>query len=207
MVTLAAPSNGTTAYDLNNDKSFDASAVEVPEKYIKLGKMMAMGTKAEDDGRIADDHAAYDMHIDNAMEMNRNITTFDNTYYFAYSCSVTTPDKNGVAVPDPSITEALYMRSAILMGHYTGKTAGGYTIDDSWLSNDGLVNTVSAKTPSSAPGKAYSPDEKLESGIWYEMPTITGDHMYFQGGMTKRVKIKPFYNELLQMITSLEKQA
>ena len=96
------------------------------------------------------------------------------------------------------------MKSAILMSRYTGSTRGGVVIDESWQSNDGLVNEVSAKTPSGAPGKAFVPGEALTAGIWYEMPTTVGDHIYFQGGMTKRVKIRPFYLEMVQMISNLE---
>lgn len=206
MCLLAAPSNGTTAYDMHVDPTFDAAAIEIPEKYLKSGGMVSKGTKAKSDGRIPQDYAAFDMYIDNAMAMNETITTFDNVYYFAYPCSVTMPDAQGVQVPDPTITEGMFMKSAILMGHYSGSTAGGFVIDESWRSNDGLVNEVSAKTPSSAPGKVYSPEEALVSGIWYEMPTTVGDHMYFQGGMTKRVNIRPFYLDMVQMISALKEQ-
>lgn len=204
MCLLAAPSNGTTAYDMHEDPAFDESAIEIPEKYVKSGNMVSKGTKAQSDGRIAEDYAAFDMHIDNAMALNETITTFDNVYYFAYPCSVTATREDGSEVPDPSITEGMFMKSAILMSRYTGTTKGGIVIDESWRSNDGLVNEVSAKTPSGAPGRAYCADEVPVSGIWYEMPTTTGDHMYFQGGMTKTVKIRPFYLEMVQMICALE---
>lgn len=36
---LAAPSNGTTAYDMHEDPSFDEAAIEIPEKYLKSGGM------------------------------------------------------------------------------------------------------------------------------------------------------------------------
>lgn len=204
MCLLAAPSNGTTAYDMHEDSSFDEAAIEIPEEYLKSGNMVSKGTKARDDGRSKDDYAAFDMHIDNAMAMNETITTFDNVYYFAYPCSVTAPDENGQPVPNPDITEGMFMKSAILMSRYTGSTKGGVVIDESWCSNDGLVNEVSAKTPSSAPGTAFIPGQPLTSGIWYEMPTTVGDHMYFQGGMTKRVSIRPFYLDMVQMICALE---
>lgn len=59
--------------------------------------------------------------------------------------------------------------------------------------------------PSSAPWDFYSKDKELNPGLYYVMPTRVGDHMYFQGGMTKRVKIKPFYLEIVQMISGLYK--
>ena len=118
--------------------------------------------------------------------------------------SIIFKNAEGKQIPDPDITESMFMRSAILMSQYTGTTKGGVPIDEAWCSNDGLVNEISAKTPSSAVGKPYTPDEALVSGIWYEMPTTVGDHMYFQGGMTKRVKIRPFYLNMVQMICGLK---
>lgn len=106
--------------------------------------------------------------------------------------------------PGEEITESLFMRSAILMSKYQGTTRGGMVIDETWQSNDGLVNEVSAMAPSSAPATKYEAGTDLVPGVYYVMPTSVGDHMYFQGGMTKRVDIKPFYLNLVQMISNLE---
>ena len=163
---------------------------------------MSKGTKASKDGRIDEDYAAYDMHIDNANELNKHITTFDNVYYFSYPCS-TTVLENGRKVVDADITESMFMRSALLMSKYEGVTKGGIVIDESWQSNDGLVNEVSAMAPSFAPSALFSDEDMLTPGIYYVMPTKVGDHMYFQGGMTKRVKIKPFYLDLVKKISEL----
>lgn len=203
VVTLAAPSNGTTAYDMYEDPSFDVASIEIPDKYVKAGNTMSKGTKAKTDGRSAEDYAAYDMHIDNADAMNKSITTFDNVYYFAYPCSTTVIDENGEKVPNADITEKMFMRSAIIMSKYSGTTKGGIVIDETWQSNDGLVNEVSAMAPSYAPFAFYEAGTEIEPGLYYVMPTKVGDHMYFQGGMTKRVKIKPFYLEMVQMINNL----
>ena len=75
LVTLAAPTNGTTAYDLYEDRSFDTKTVEIPEKYEKNSGLVSKATKAVPDGRASWDYAAFDMHIDNALELNEKITT------------------------------------------------------------------------------------------------------------------------------------
>lgn len=87
----------------------------------------------------------------------------------------------------------------------TGTTAGGFVIDDSWRENNGLVNTVSAMTPVGEPSAPYDP-EHVEPGIWYVMPTYSGDHMSLQGGMTRRNNGRPFYLALLESIDGLEMQ-
>lgn len=204
IVTLASPSNGTTAYDLYEDPDFDVSKIDIPEKYLKASETMSKGTKAKKDGRIDEDYASFDMHIDHADELNKKITTFDNIYYFAYPCCSTLVSSEGEKMPNENITEKLFMKSAILMSRYTGKTKGKMIIDESWQSNDGLVNEVSAMAPSYAPSKKYVEGETILPGMYIVMPTHIGDHMYFQGGLTKRVNIKPFYLELVQMIRSLQ---
>lgn len=202
VVTLAAPTNGTTAYDLHEDESFDPEAVTVSNRDQWMGKLFSSRKTAERDGRSKDDYAAFDMHIDNALALNARISTLPGTYYFAVPCSATQAAEDGTQRPIRRMMEGMFRKSAAQIGSYTGITAGGFVIDDSWLENDGLVNTVSARAPIGAPSAPYDPDH-AEPGIWYVMPTYSGDHMSLQGGMTKRNNIRPFYLELLKSLDSL----
>ena len=65
--------------------------------------------------------------------------------------------------------ESIYAGTSEKMGAYTGVTKGGFVIDETWLENDGLVNTVSALAPSSAPSTQYNA-ESVSKGIWNIMP-------------------------------------
>ena len=201
LVTLAAPTNGTTAYDLYQDKSFDVSAVKVSRWDDFWGDFFSNRKLAEKDGRSEEDYAAFDMHIDNALAMNVRITTLPQVYYFAVPCSATEPAEGGQR-PIRSMMEPMFRRSSAQMGVYTGVTAGGFVLDESWRENDGLVNTVSAMAPMGAPSKAFDP-KAVTPGIWQILPTYPGDHMSLQGGMMKRNNIRPFYLELLDMIDTL----
>ncbi|MCR4788940.1 MAG: hypothetical protein K5888_10155 [Lachnospiraceae bacterium] len=205
VVTLAAPTNGTTAYDMYEDDSFDLTVIDIPEEYEKHSGAVSKRTKAEQDGRASWDYAAYDMHIDNALALNSEITTFDDIYYFAYPCSTSITDDEGNVSPDPSITENIFMKGAIYMSNYTGVTKGGTVIDETWKPNDGLVNVISAGAPFGAHGTDYREDMQVDPGIWYVMPQIRGDHMCVQGGLTKRVNMKPFYIDLVKLIADLPK--
>ncbi len=203
VVTLAAPTNGTTAYDLYEDESFDVSKIEVPEEYIEKSKAMSNVSTPVYDGRELWDYASFDMHIDNALAINETITTFEDVYYFAYPCASTRVRDDGLLEPDPAITESLFMKGSTYMSRYTGTTAGGFYVDESWQQNDGLVNTVSAGAPIGAPSADYVEGRAPTPGIWNVMPVTVGDHMSLQGGLTKRVNVKPFYLKLVQMLSGL----
>lgn len=203
VVTLAAPTNGTTAYDLYEDPSFDTSLIDVPEEYMQRSQAMNGVSTPEYDGRELWDYAAFDMHIDNALALNSTITTFDDVYYFAYPCSSTRTNESGLLEPDPDKTEAIFIKGSTYMCRYTGTTTGGFTVDESWQPNDGLVNTVSAGAPIGAPSVNYAEGQEIRPGVWNVMPTTTGDHMSLQGGLTKRVKVKPFYLKMVNMLAEL----
>ena len=201
LVTLAAPTNGTTAYDLYKDESFDVNSVKVSRWDDLWGNFFSNRKQAEKDGRSEDDYAAHDMYIDNAQALNARISTLPGTYYFAVPCSATEA-VDGVQRPVRGRMEAMFRRTSARMGAYTGKTAGGVVLDESWQENDGLVNTVSAGAPLGAPSTAYDPAH-IEAGVWQVFPVYDGDHMSLQGGMTKRNNIRPFYLELLETVDAL----
>ncbi len=173
LTSLAAPHNGTTAYGLTDSSPDNA------------------------------DSAAYDMFIDHAVELNKTIITSDKSYYFSIPCSATSKNSDGTYSAINSRMEILFRSSANEMGKLTGTTDAGYVVDKSWLENDGLVNTVSACAPSSAPSKAYE-ENNIAKGIWNVMPVYEGDHMSLQGGLFKvNSDVERLYTEHLNMINCL----
>ncbi len=170
MTSLAAPHNGTSAY---NSMSQNV------------------------------DSADYDMYIDNALELNKKIYTSPETYYFSIACSATNINDYGTYSADKNLMEAMFVSSADSMGRYTGKTEAGFEFDESWLENDGLVNTVSALAPSSAPSADFNPDN-IVKGVWQIMPVYRGDHMSLQGGFSKvNTDVLGYYVSHLDMINCL----
>ena len=200
LTTLAAPHNGTSAYNINSDADKPESFKERVQTF--LSGLVSLAGKDNDDGRIKEDNASYDMYIDNALEMNENIETLKNVYYFSVPCTSTLPADDGTYYPDESKTEILYVKSAKLMGKYTGVTEKGFVIDESWQQNDGLVNTISATAPIGAEQKEYDKNN-VKTGIWNIMPTYDGDHMSLQGGMFKKNDVREYYLNLLDMINCL----
>ncbi len=201
IVTLAAPMNGTTAYDLFSDPSFDPARVKVPWWSRGLARMMSLAAKPKQDGRDARDCAGFDMHIDNAMNLNNRITTLPNVYYFSVPCGFTRQERNGAHKPRKGMEPLFVMRSCQI-GAYIGKTSGGAELDESWHENDGLVNTVSATAPMNAPSKLLD-ERNFAAGVWNIFPTVDGDHMWPQGGLMHQHDIWDFYLKLLSMIKQI----
>lgn len=186
ITSLAAPHNGTTAYNTGNSDSVER--VTPTDAVIELSSQ--------------NDNAAYDMYIDNALALNKTISTLKNTYYFSFTCTATDKAQDGTYVPDTSIMEVIFLSSAREIGAYTGATANGYVLDESWRENDGLVNTVSATAPFGAPSKQYE-SGNVRPGEWNIMPVYRGDHMALQGGLFQINDVKDLYVEHLGMINSL----
>ncbi len=208
VVALAAPHNGTTAYCISTDDVpigedetfFDSVKREIQNT---LANLIPIATQDREEGKAEWDNAAYDMYIDNAIELNKSINTLENAYYFSIPCSATVKNSDGTYSPVESKMESLFVSCSKAMGAFKGVTEGGYVMDEQWWENDGLVNTISAKAPFDAPAKAYDEDN-VEKGIWNVMPTYDGDHMSLQGGMTKMNDVKAFYVSLLSMINCLK---
>ena len=153
---------------------------------------------------VTPDSKALEQHtrlLDRARELNERITTLPTVYYFSVPCSFTVKNSDGTWRPKPGI-EPLFVMRASQIGTYTGKTAGGMIIDETWRENDGLVNTVSAAVPTGAPSRPLDRD-KIDPGHWNVFPTVDGDHMWLQGGLLHRHNIRPFYLELLTIIREL----
>ena len=203
ITTLAAPTNGTTVYY--------SGTVEDPEpptglsKKIedKLNDMMADVNGGDTESRVPEDMASNDLFIDNALALNEKIEVLENVYYFSIPCCSTKDSGKGYQVVDNSITDIMFRKPGRLMGNLTYTTPGGFVVDEKWLPNDGLVNTISAKAPFNAPQKALDRNN-IEKGTYQIFPTFEGDHMSIIGGLTKITDVKNYYVDFMCMINEIE---
>lgn len=174
ITTLAAPTNGTTAYGFDD-----------PERLKNH------------------DTAAYDMHIDCALALNERITTEESAYYFAIPCSATAQNENGEWAFDKAIHVEFPCRATgERMMNLTGTTPGGYVVDETWLENDGMVNTVSAGAPFNAPSQPLD-KANITPGIWNVAEVYRGDHMAFCGDLFRPNNIRPFFAAWMNMINEI----
>lgn len=204
IATIAAPSNGTTAYDMALDPSFDPKSVKLPLKLELLNKLMKSRTKIKKDGRDERDWASYDMLIDNAQALNARISMLPHVYYLSVACDATMPgEEDGMREPDPALIDPIFTKTSTLMGRYSCTTKGGCVVDDEWHANDGVVNTVSARAPFGAPQKRLD-KRNVEKGIWNVMPDLHTSHSYFQGGFFKKQDPFPYFHNLMVLLSGLE---
>ncbi len=206
IVTLAAPTNGTTAYDLAMDPAFDARKVKVSLKYRALDKVMRSRTKIKTDGRDPRDWASFDMTLDNAQALNARISTLPHVYYLSVACDATKPGEGGTRVPNTELMDPLFVLSSTKMGLYTETTAAGCVVDDAWHANDGLVNTISARAPFDAPQQPLDADH-VQRGVWNIMDDLRADHGFFSGGYLKKSNPHAFFDGLLELLQSLDEKA
>ena len=197
IVALATPHNGSSVLLAGDGEN----PLLTPDE---IGALIGMGStgEEEEDSRIAEDYALYDIMIDNAMQLNEQIVTLNDIYYFSVPCNVTLANEDGTYAPDTAKTEYLLRETAIAMGKFTGITENGFVIDEAWYANDGLVNTVSAIAPANDQRMAFDKN-RIVPGVWLVLPTREGDHMSLQGGFMIQNDVKQFYVDLLTMISQI----
>ena len=203
ITTLASPHNGTTLTDvLKAEQGSDvlklaynlfAFAENTPiDTYYNIGISQWNLSKTEADKTLYNkeniqnlidtaDCGVYDLTLHGAMELNNQIETFDNIYYYSYAGCVTKADpETGCQVPMSNTSASAFMQTQI--GKYTGTAIGGeYIIDEKWLPNDGVVNTCSAMYPCTEAHKDFDANN-VEKGIWQVMPIVNYDHFSFTVG-------------------------
>ncbi len=197
IVTLATPHNGSSVLLAGDGEN----PLLTPEE---IGALIGMGSAEEEeaDARVAEDYALYDIMIDNAMQLNKQIITLNDIYYFSVPCNITIDNEDGTVSPDTEKTEYLLRETATAMGKFTGTTENGFVIDEKWFANDGLVNTVSAIAPANDQKMTFNKN-RIVPGVWMILPTYEGDHMSLQGGFLIANDVKQFYVDLLTMISQI----
>ena len=147
VTALAAPHNGTSAYHIPDEN---------PEPKTFMQKMMEKTNSPKKDGRADYDYADFDMHIQNAAEINKWLVTLDSAYYFSFPCCATQEAEDGTQEPIQGLMESLFQRSSLRMGSFEGTTPDEISLGKEWQRNDGLVNTISARAPDYAPSEVFT---------------------------------------------------
>jgi hypothetical protein len=208
ITTLASPHNGTTMTNLSKPVSFllpkDGEKIVgvTGEHSIAIAGYLKNLAKLFKNG-IGEDTGVYDLSLDGAARLNSRLSTFCDIYYFSFPTDSTTSVLHtGNRAPNVKLTDVVLWPTCTFLGIDKGKTPGGIVYDNSWLNNDGIVNTISTTAPGNAPQKAFDAND-VSPGIWHVMPVFKGDHMSITGGLTRAVDVKAFYTAQMNLVGSL----
>lgn len=231
VTALCAPHNGSSLATLA-DSVVGAIGIENAAQYVSTMAFDIIGAGSSEDGlydlmldhfqidevtdenvedvvisfiSMGSDHAIYDLAPDGAAELNEIATTVEGVYYFSYAYTTTEEAVLGTHMPISS-TMTVLMPLATLMGSFTGTTAGGIEIDETWKENDGLVNVVSAKYPFGQDFTDLPEDtDEIKKGVWNVAPVAVGDHGRVVGIGATAEEIHTYYSGLFEMIDSLKR--
>ncbi len=147
------------------------------------------------------DHCGYELTLRGAAALNEKIEINPNAYYYSYTslCSGT-PEFEGIK-PDFSIF--LFDLSCKDILESEGEIIDGIEMKDGWIANDGIVPLISALHPFDEPYADFASSNRIEKGIWYEMPTLMGtDHYDFSRGTDFEEGYLEFYMNMMDVVNS-----
>lgn len=208
MSTFATPHNGTTVLDaafvlrsllpagekknvgISNPTGFGAI-----DYAINMSRLFSNG--------LGPDTGIYDLMLEGAAEINKNLSAQPDIYYFSYPTDCTRPlPLLGIRFPAGTLTEPVFWPFAVYMGFATGTTPGGIVYGSEWFGSDGIVNTISSRAPFGEPQQPFNPED-IEPGVWNIMDTFPGDHASIIGGFMRAGDVRAFYAGHLALVNSL----
>jgi triacylglycerol esterase/lipase EstA (alpha/beta hydrolase family) len=113
------------------------------------------------------DISAWDLSPEGAVELNSWVKTHSDVYYFSLSTESTFRGLFTAKQYPVATTAVILTPSAYWLGSYrnTDPAPGEVLIDDAWLTNDAIVNTVSMKGPPGAMIVNFDPANPRK-GVW-----------------------------------------
>ena len=157
------------------------------------------------------DTAVYDMNPDHTIEMNKDVVTSDDVYYFSLVHEDMAYSKlDGHAVCDIENVDPVIGALTPIMARVNTVTKGGLVLDESWQMNDGCVNTISQRAPFGAPTNDLSdgPSAKIageaKAGTYNIFPIVHATHMWAIGDFVRPQLDGPTYvMHIMEMINAI----
>ena len=172
------------------------------------------------------DSAQWDLGPDGARELNNWVTTSPYVYYYSIGSKATEwgswccNDTDRIIAPFQSssyqyarddmifftkptagewVVPSIFQRG---MGSYTQSDPGRVIIDSTWFANDGVVNTVSMKSPAWQPVRNY--DGNSVRGTWNYLGYYNQyDHFDVIGWLQPTYGVYPIYDYITSIIYGL----
>ncbi|MEF2701199.1 MAG: hypothetical protein U0N08_08575, partial [Oscillospiraceae bacterium] len=201
VVSTAAMALGISAFKGVYDFQLDQfGIVRDPEETLTEAVLRMLMTRRLPRG----DNAFDDLSVDGALALNARIAMQPDVYYFSEpGCRTVQSLVSYDHKPGLGMTPLLRPFASAMGRYYGAVTPGGVPIDRTWLPNDGLVNTISARCPQGAPCRDVTDDTaSFAPGVWNVLPTRQLDHLAMIGGVfnTNFVQTRRFYRAVMARI-------
>ena len=201
VVSTAAMALGISAFKGVYDFQLDQfGIVRDPEETLTEAVLRMLVTRRLPRG----DNAFDDLSVDGALALNARIAMQPGVYYFSEpGCRTVQSLVSYDHKPGLGMTPLLRPFASAMGRYYGAVTPGGVPIDRTWLPNDGLVNTISARCPQGTSCRDVTDDTaSFAPGVWNVLPTRQLDHLAMIGGVfnTNFVQTRRFYRAVMARI-------
>lgn len=201
VVSTAAMALGISAFKGVYDFQLDQfGIVRDPEETLTEAVLRMLMTRRLPRG----DNAFDDLSVDGALALNARIAMQPGVYYFSEpGCRTVQSLVSYDHKPALGMTPLLRPFASAMGRYYGAVTPGGVPIDRTWLPNDGLVNTISARCPQGTSCRDVTDDTaSFAPGVWNVLPTRQLDHLAMIGGVfnTNFVQTRRFYRAVMARI-------
>ena len=134
-------------------------------------------------------------------EVNPNQVISPNIYYFANRAANSHANPTGFHFPNMPMALFCFC-PGLLMGLPTNKALNeqyGITRGSNWMPHDGFVNVIGQSGPLNAPNTLgeWGVGQVFRPGVWYNMPVINGDHVWWNGISAKKAEYFRYYDIML----------
>lgn len=172
------------------------------------------------------DAAQWDLGPDGARELNNWVKTSPNVYYYSIGTDATEAgsfccnDTDRLIAPI-QLSSYQYARNDMIfflkntagewvvpsilqrgMGSYTQSNSNRVIVDSTWFRNDGVVNTVSMKSPAGQPVRSYNGSSV--KGYWNYLGYYDNyDHFDVIGWLNSSASVYPIYNYITSIVYGL----
>lgn len=149
----------------------------------------------------------YEMSVPYAKEINSYQETNPDVYYFAYRADCTKAPVGPFVRPDAEAASKVGFSNGLLFGltnasHYW-KDKKDHHVDKERYLHDGYINVVSQSAPLECVAENGGFDIPVDSGVWYNMPIIRGDHLWWNGMDVPKEQRFEYYDKMVALLTSL----
>ncbi len=153
------------------------------------------------------DTSTHEMMMRYAKGLNDWQHTDPGIYYFAHRADGSKPFLGNLRLPDRKKSSLGTLWSGSVMGLFLHpkfrRKKNGYKADKTWYANDGFVNVVGQSASLNAPQEDGHFGEAFRPGVWYNMPIIEGDHLWWNQIETDKQEVFDYYDKMMETIHDL----